>query len=59
MKSGKLKTVDQFLESCMKHFDQGHPCLGILDKKTEEENEKYVVSQTPLPRKIAKGMILE
>ena len=59
MKSGKLKTVDQFLESCMKHFDQGQPCLGILDNKTEEVNANYVVSQTPLPRKIAKGMILE
>ena len=59
MNSGKLKTVDQFLESCMKHFDQGQPCLGILDKTTEEANEKYVVSQTPLPRKIAKGMILK
>ena len=45
--------MEEFVDACKMHFDQGRPCMGLLDKTTQD-NDKCVVSQTPVPRKLSK-----
>jgi len=46
----KVHTLDQFVEICNDHF-RGRPCLGC--PLEDNEGEQFVISQTPVPRKIS------
>ena len=53
--SGIAIKAAQIMEVCRNHFGQGNPCLGVLQKKESNKLEiEYLVSHTPVPRKIAK-----
>ena len=51
---GEAVTIDQLVDICNHHFFQGNPCIGCPQYKTEEEGQDFVISQTPIPRKISK-----
>ena len=52
--TGNIVRADQFTEVCKDHFCQGRPCLGCPVKMKDEIGEKgFLISQTPIPRKIA------
>ena len=49
-----IKTA-QIMKVCRNHFRQGNPCIGVLEKKNVNQLEaEYLVSHTPVPRKVAK-----
>ena len=53
--TGNIVGPGQLLEVCEEHFSQGRPCLGCPDEDEEKLCRKdFLVSQTPIPRKIAK-----
>ena len=53
--SGIATETDLIMEVCRNHFCQGNPCLGLLQKKEPNQPEaEYLVSHTPVPRKVAK-----
>ena len=47
-------SLAEFEDACRMHFSQGKPCLGCLEYPGGEEKE-YMLSHTPVPRKIAKS----
>ena len=49
---GTAVTVEQLVDLCTQHFFKGKPCIGCPQHKNEE-GEEFVVSQTPIPRKIS------
>ena len=50
--SGKVSGVSQFVEACSSHF-KGRPCIGCPVPSNEISWENYLISQTPIPRKIS------
>ena len=54
--TGSVGSKLEFEEACKTLFDQGKPCLGCPeDDKEDHLGSECVISQTPIPRKIAKG----
>ena len=51
---GKTVTIEQLVDLCKKHFFQGRPCIGCPQDVNEEEGLDFVISQTPIPRKVSK-----
>ena len=51
---GTALTTEQFLEECRNHFDQGRACVGCIDSEEEQLKQDYLVSHTPVSRKISK-----
>ena len=51
---GKLHSTDEIVELCKKHFFQGKPCLGCPWQGNEEDCKGFLITQTPIPRKISK-----
>ena len=51
--SGNVAEVSQFVEACSLHF-KGRPCVGLPVPINEISWKKYLISQTPMPRKISK-----
>ena len=47
-----IANIDQFIEACTNHF-RGRPCLGCPMGDEEQAVQGFVVSQTPIPRKIS------
>ena len=52
--SGKVSGVSQFVEACSSHF-KGRPCIGCPVPSNEISWENYLISQTPIPRKISRA----
>ena len=50
---GKTIAIEQLLELCKEHFFQGKPCIGCPQYR-KEEGQDFVISQTPIPRKISR-----
>ena len=48
----KVADVSQFVQTCTAHF-RGRPCVGYPDIDDDQRLQDFVVSQTPIPRKIA------
>ena len=48
----KVTGVSQFVEACSSYF-KGRPCLGLPLPTHEISWKTYVISQTPMPRKIS------
>ena len=48
-------SITEFEEACRKHFSQGRPCLGCPEESEAIGGEHFLVSHTPIPRKIAKS----
>ena len=51
--SEKLAGVSHFVEVCNNHF-KGRPCVGLPVPINEITWKNYLISQTPLPRKISR-----
>ena len=49
----KVVSMMQFMEVCSSHF-QHRPCVGHLLGNDEQSSPAFVVSQTPLPRRISR-----
>ena len=49
----KVADVSQFTQACIAHF-QGRPCIGYPVKDDENSFQSFVISQTPIPRKISR-----
>ena len=52
--SGKVTSIDQFMAACKSHFNGGKPCIGCPMDEQYQDELQYLVSQTPMPRKISK-----
>ena len=52
---GEMTTVEQVVELCKIHFYQGRPCIGYPMGDINEEFHGFIISQTPVPRKISKS----
>ena len=50
---GRAVKVAQFSEACISHFE-GRPCIGYLSCIDLNSLQDFVVSQTPVPRKISR-----
>lgn len=48
-------SIAEFEEACRKHFSQGRPCLGYLVDSEAIGGANFLVSHTPVPRKIARS----
>ena len=51
--SGEVSNLDQFTSACKSHFSGGKPCIGRPMKEQQQSELQYIVSQTPVPRKIS------
>ena len=51
---GKIYAMDKIVELCKKHFFQGRPCLGSPQNEDEEDDKDFLITQTPIARKISK-----
>ena len=52
--SGNVVTAQQLTDICKNIFDRGRPCLGCPEEARDElEKQDYLISQTPIPRKIS------
>ena len=51
---GRAINVAQFSEACISHFE-GRPCIGYLSCIDHHSWQDFVVSQTPVPRKISRN----
>ena len=52
--TGSAPNLEQFVEACEKHFS-GKPCLGYPQVEEDEHSmQQFIISQTPIPRKISK-----
>ena len=49
----KVDSIDKFAEVCNKYF-QYRPCVGYTLGDEEQYSQAFVISQTPLPRKISR-----
>ena len=54
--TGYIERGDQFKDLCDRHFGHGKPCLGCPEEaknKNNEGSQEFLISQTPIPRKIS------
>ena len=54
VKSGYVADTKQLVGECINHFEQ-RPCIGCPEEESEYPSEGFLVSQTPVPRKISIG----
>ena len=50
--TGRVAGVSHFVEACKAHF-KGKPCIGCPVNSEEFKNQDYLISQTPMTRKIS------
>ena len=53
--SGRATTLDELSEVCEGHFSQGKLCLGCPESEEEQMQHHYLVSQSPIPRRISRA----
>ena len=53
--TGHAKTLAEFMEACRVHFMSGKPCLGLPAVDDVHLNEKFVISNSPIPRRISRN----
>ena len=51
---GKATTVLDIKNACISHFAERRVCLGLLEDGHEQNKHKFLISQTPLSRKLSK-----
>ena len=49
---GNVVSVAQLTEACISHF-KGRPCIGFPVPTEDENGQNYIISQTPITRKIS------
>ena len=49
---GSVSNVEQLVSACINHFEK-RPCIGCPEAESEQANLGFLVSQTPMPRKIS------
>ena len=53
---GRAISLEQFVEACETFFARnGKPCLGLPEDEDEQVLQDFLVSQTPVPRKVSKS----
>ena len=52
---GEMTSIEQVVELCKIHFYQGRPCIGCPTGEINDEFQGFIISQTPVPRKISKS----
>ena len=50
---GTAHTLEQFMEACQDLFGQGKPCVGCIEDEEGHVNHGYLVSHTPVSRKVS------
>ena len=56
--TGTILRENDLMEACENHFGQGRPCLGCPQReKFKHGKEDFLISQTPIPRRIATGCL--
>ena len=55
--TGSIVHTDQLLEACERHFGNGRPCLGCPEEEDKHVDAESFISQTPIPRRIARGCL--
>ena len=53
---GRAHSLEEFVEACETFFARnGKPCLGLPENEDEQVLQDFLVSQTPVPRKVSKS----
>ena len=52
--TGRIKDMAEFLEICRAHFMSGKPCLGLPVINDMISDRPFMVSHSPIPRRISK-----
>ena len=52
--AGSATSLEDFAEACRSHFRGRRLCLGCPESEEEELTHSFLLSQTPIPRKIAR-----
>ena len=53
--SGRAMTLDELSEVCEAHFSQGQLCLGCPESEEEQKENQFLVSQSPISRRISRA----
>ena len=54
VKYGNVATVSELTNVCTCHFKERRLCLGLFEKELEHNQHEFLISQTPVARKISK-----
>ena len=54
VQTGKVITQSDLINVCIHHFRERRLCLGLFENVSEQSKQDFLVSQTPVPRKISK-----
>ena len=57
--AGNATSLEEFEEACKRHFRGRRLCLGCPESEEEEQTHSFLLSQTPIPRKIARHGVFE
>ena len=52
--SGYATNAQQLQNACSQHFSQGRPCIGCPLRDQSQDGERFLISQSPMPRMISK-----
>ena len=52
--AGSATSLEEFAEACRSHFRGRRLCLGCPESEEEGQTHSFLLSQTPIPRKIAR-----
>ena len=56
---GNTTSLEEFEDACKRHFRGRRLCLGCPESEEEEQTHSFLLSQTPIPRKIARHGVFE
>ena len=57
VKYGNVTTVSELANACTRHFKDRRLCLGLFENEHEHYKHQFLISQTPVARKISKRCI--
>ena len=52
---GKASTLAELKNACIHHFRERRLCLGLLEDEDEQSKHSFLISQTPVSRKISRA----
>ena len=57
VEAGKVSTLSDLINTCIHHFRTRKLCLGLFEDAHEQSKQEFLVSQTPVTRKISRTCI--
>ena len=57
VEAGKVSTLSDLINTCTHHFRTRRLCLGLFEDAHKQSKQEFLVSQTPVPRKISNTCI--